>query len=157
MNGARRIQISWAEVELDSFTSSFSPLKGLFISEKSNYRYGNSPPYFPKHKYICKKKNNNAEKQLRGILKSRRSFATGTHDAVVSSACLLFFPPRAKYIFRLWAERQNKCCIRINLPRVMTLKSLFDLQGLVNLRGCPQRGWRSPSTGWEWEDSQHPV
>lgn len=35
-------------------------------------------------------KNNNKEKQLRGILKSR-SFATGTHDAVVSSACLLLF------------------------------------------------------------------
>lgn len=44
---------------------------------------------------------------------------------------VFFFLPQAKYIFRL-SERQNKCCIRINLLRVMTLKSLFDLQGPVN-------------------------
>lgn len=44
---------------------------------------------------------------------------------------LFFFLSQAKYIFRL-SERQNKCSIRINFPRVMTLKSLFDLQGLVN-------------------------
>lgn len=58
------------------------------------------------------------------------------HIVLMCLQLVFFFRPQAKYIFRL-AERQNKCCIRINLPRVMTLRSLFDLQRLVNYRGCP--------------------
>lgn len=64
------------------------------------------------------------------IFKSR-SFGMCTHVGVGVLVVKVSFS-HAKYIFRLRTERQNKCCIHINLPRVMTLKSLFDLQGLVN-------------------------
>lgn len=56
----------------------------------------------------------------------------------------------AKYIFTLPTDTPNSCCSHINLQQMMMLVSLFDLQGLENLKAVPVR-WCNTAIWWSGE------